>query len=317
MGLYWSPIHQALEQQIQSGDKLLLIISPFIKYGALDRLISADSLHDQVKVIVRWQPSDIINSVSDLSIYPQLESLGVPLYRHENIHLKLFVFESNIAFHASSNLTGRGFGYSDQGNVEIGCFIEMSDSDWSNIYTLIGQSRLVNESLYAQFEEFERNNKLPQASAAALDLGESDPEPFSTSSFPAVKSPEEFMTWYISGVDRNDPDAVRRFIHDIGLYSISSSLDEAELEENLRASFTTQPFVLGVVDLIREKGSIKFGGINDWIHSHCADVPLPYKWEIKDTTNTLYNWLAYFFEEITWDIPGARSQVVYWRSNVD
>lgn len=311
--IIWSPIHHAIEKRINTGDKLLLVISPFIKHGALDRLISTDSFTEQTKVIVRWQPSDLLNSVSDLSIYPLLNDLGVPLYRHENIHLKLYIFESNIAFHSSGNLTERGFGYSDQRNVEIGSFSDLSDTDWSNIYALIGQSRLMDDALYSQFEEYERDNKLAKAKTASLKLEDPEPQPFSTSSFPAVKSPEEFIRWYLFGVSRDDPEVVRRFIHDIDLYSIPSSLENAKLEEHLRTSFTTQPFVLGVVDFIRQQGSVRFGGINDWIHSNCADVPLPYKWEIKDTTNTLYNWLEYFFDEISWDVPGQRSQVVYWK----
>lgn len=41
------------------------------------------------------------------------------------------------------------------------------------------------------------------------------------------------------------------------------------------------------------------------------DVPLPYRWEIKDNTRIFYNWLAHFFDEITWDRPNY-SQVIYW-----
>jgi hypothetical protein len=55
--------------------------------------------------------------------------------------------------------------------------------------------------------------------------------------------------------------------------------------------------------------------VNDWIYQHCSDVPLPYKWEMKRNTNFLYNWLSYFYDEITWDIPGSHSQVIYWDKN--
>ena len=39
---------------------------------------------------------------------------------------------------------------------------------------------------------------------------------------------------------------------------------------------------------------------------HC-----PYRWEVKDNTRILYDWLAYFVAEVTWDVPGF-SQVIYW-----
>jgi len=315
--LIWSPIHDAIEQRIQLGDKLLLIISPFIKHGALDRLLVTDSFDEETKVIVRWQPFDILNAVSDLSIYHLLEARGVSLYRHEHIHLKLYVFDSNIAFHSSGNLTDRGLGYSKPGNVEIGCFIELNNEDWSSIYTLIGHSLLVNDAIYEQFVEFARNHKLPLAGSATLDLKIPGTEPFLTSSLPAVKTPQDLLAWSIAGVDRTDPEAVRRFIHDVQLYNIPTSLEESRLEDYLRQSFISQPFVMDIVAHIEEEGSVHFGGINNWIHAHCADVPLPYRWEIKETTNTLYNWLNYFIEEISWDIPGKHSQVIYWNKGSD
>lgn len=69
---------------------------------------------------------------------------------------------------------------------------------------------------------------------------------------------------------------------------------------------------MDLVEFIKEQKSARFGAVNDWIHSKCSDVPLPYRWEIKENTNILYNWLDYFFDEIRWDVPGVRSQVIYW-----
>ena len=72
---------------------------------------------------------------------------------------------------------------------------------------------------------------------------------------------------------------------------------------------------MAAVDYIKEKKSVRFGEMNDWITSNCIDNPTPYRWEIKPTTNKLYDWLSFFYEKIYWDIPGSHSQVIYWKNN--
>ena len=77
------------------------------------------------------------------------------------------------------------------------------------------------------------------------------------------------------------------------------------------AAFRATPFVSAFVAHLKSERSLHFGAVNAWIHQQCEDVPLPYRWEIKDNTRIFYNWLAHFFDEITWDRPNY-SQVIYW-----
>jgi hypothetical protein len=76
-------------------------------------------------------------------------------------------------------------------------------------------------------------------------------------------------------------------------------------------SFRRTPFVIEFLELLKTERNLRFGTVNDWIHRKCEDVPLPYRWEIKDNTRIFYNWLEYFFPEITWNRPNF-SQVIYW-----
>jgi hypothetical protein len=69
--------------------------------------------------------------------------------------------------------------------------------------------------------------------------------------------------------------------------------------------------VTDFVELLKVERSLRFGAVNDWIHKKCEDVPLPYRWEIKDNTRIFYDWLAHYFPNITWDRPNY-SQVIYW-----
>jgi hypothetical protein len=312
--LVWNPVSRAVEKQIQSGDKLLLVISPFIKQGALESILSNGCLSADAKVIVRWRPEDICSQVSDVDIYPVLTDQRIPLYRNDQIHLKLYVFESNLAFHTSGNLTNRGFGYSDRQNVEVGGFVHLRPEDWARIYWLIESSTLVDDELFAIFQAYASSCPTLSNPVPSLKIPEDTKKPYSIYSLPASEQPELICSYYESGwCNADDPETERRIIHDLGLYKMPLGLNGQKFMELLSTSFCAHPFIQDLVAFIQEKKTLRFGTVNNWIHNHCSDVPLPYRWELKENTRILYNWLDYFFEEICWDVPGARSQVISWR----
>ena len=83
--------------------------------------------------------------------------------------------------------------------------------------------------------------------------------------------------------------------------------------ERLGSAFLSTPFVVELVQLLKEEGSLSFGQVNDWIHSKCDDVPLPYRWDLKKNTHILYDWLSTFASEISWDRP-RHSQILRWKA---
>ena len=78
----WNPVCPAVKERIHSGDKLLLVIYPFIKQRTLESLLPNGCLSADAKVIVRWRPEDIRNHVTDVNIYPLLADEHVCLYRN-------------------------------------------------------------------------------------------------------------------------------------------------------------------------------------------------------------------------------------------
>lgn len=308
--LVWSPVSKVIEQRIAAGDELILLVVPFVKLDALNRLLSVSQHHPRLKVIVRWRSEDILAGASDLDVYPSLKKRGIPLYLNPDIHLKLYIFESNHAFNTSGNITMKGLGYSDSPNIEVGNVVPLVDVDWVNIYRLINDSRPVDDDLYGAYQRM----------AAAADgtfqvpkLPQFKERLYTIQSLPATGNPNTLLQFY-RHPDRSSlpPEEYRRAIHDLVTYRISPGLSADTFLSHLKAQFQATPFVIDFVSLIKGEKSLRFGAVNAWIHRKCEDVPLPYRWEINENTRILYNWLAYFFPEITWDIPGEHSQVIYW-----
>jgi len=311
--LVWTPTISYVANKIKENKQLRFIIAPFIKLDALNSLLDHCEDVSALKVIVRWDGSDIVNGVSDLEIYEELARLGVPLYRHPSIHLKILVFNQNWAFHTSGNITNKGLGLASKSNVEIGAQIRLTTKDWIELYKLLEDATRIDDQLYQiacryRDETSDATDPLPP-----LHLELDSQKEFSKLSLPAIQSPVELYKIYKDPeLYINEPDTYAAFVHDIVLYDIPLNLNSEDFYSTLGKNFKDHPFTKATSLFIRNEGSLRFGKLNSWITNLCSDKPVPYRWELKSSTNKLYDWLDYFYNEISWNIPGDHSQVIYW-----
>jgi len=314
--LVWTPTINYVSNKIQENKQLLFIIAPFIKLDALRSLLDQCEDVSALKVIVRWDGSDIINNVSDLEIYEELTRLGIPLYRHPSIHLKILVFNQNWAFHTSGNITKKGLGLTSKSNVEIGAQIRLTANDWIELYSLLEDAIHIDNRLYQVACNYRDNNSSTTDTTPPLILNSADNKTFSMLSLPAIQSPIDLYQIY-RNPERfiDESDTYPAYVHDIQLYDVALDLNSDEFYTRLRTNFTNHPFIQATSMFIRNEGSVRFGRVNSWLTEHCSDKPAPYRSDLKLTTNKLYDWLAYFYDEISWNIPGDHSQVIYWNDN--
>jgi hypothetical protein len=313
--LVWTPTYDYVAQKIRAEKKLLFVIAPFIKRHALQELLHQCEDHSELQVIVRWSASDIVSGVSDLEIYEDLKARNIPLYRHSSIHLKMLVFNQNWAFHTSGNITQKGLGIGENPNIEVGAQIRLEIKDWIEIQKLLAGATLIDEALYEVARQYREANKSKTDLLPPLRLEAKEDKAFSILSLPAIQSPEKlYQIHQEPEAFRDEADLYSSFVHDIALYNIGNNLNETHFLHQLSQNFKAQSFTEAVVHFIQEKQSVRFGEMNAWITDHCSDKPTPYRWELKVTTNKLYDWLAFFYDEISWEIPGAHSQVLYWSS---
>jgi len=312
--LNWNPLIENIKEELEKSNNPLLIIVPFIKTVPLEELLQRCN-YKELKLIVRWHPADIVNKVSDLSIYETTKRKNIPLYINNLIHLKLFIYDDNTAFHTSGNLTKKGIGLIKGQNIEVGCRVVLTNEDWKKIYEVISESFLVNDRIYNTYKKklkgklYIRERNIP-----SFNMNDLVPDKeFSLDSLPAIETPEKLFDIYQNlKIKNKSKELYRKAIHDIVLYDIPNNLTENEFFELLKKEFTSKKFTKKMVNLIKRHKSMRFGGVTNWIHSNCSDVPLPYRMEIKENTKILYNWLSYFYERIRWSIPSKHSQVLFW-----
>jgi hypothetical protein len=311
--IIWSPILSNLSKYLENGEGLTSIIAPFIKADALCQILDLP-ISEELSVIARWRPDEILRGVSDLAVYPILKERGFPLYINDTIHLKLLLFDSDRVFCSSANISSMGLGLRDPGNLEAGALATLKFDDFLHLKRLRDESRLVTDEVYEAYVKCIEGIELDLPKIPEVDLPNISDQKFLLSMLPATESPEKLWDLYSTlGIVPLGNDERHRVVHDLCTYKLPTGLSRNELDQRLGKGFRDNPFIREIVDLIKLKGSIRFGGVNDFIHRTCRDVPLPYRWEIKSTTAHLYNWLAYYYTEITWDRP-SYSQVAYWNS---
>jgi len=310
--MIWPPVGGALEERLRAGDRLTLIIAPFVKVDALRRLDDCGDGLRGSSIVARWREADLIAGVSDAEAFPFIRDRGGALYVHREIHLKLFVFESGSALSTSANVTGRGLGFVSPGNIEAGNWVDLGMTDWERIYALLEESRRVGETELQKALDYVQLNSRPQSPLPALDLFMASKE-MTIAALPAVSSPNRLIDLCLGAARAESPEEARMKIHDVVLYHLEACVTREQLLEQIADRFKNSPFVSAFVAFLRSRGQLRFGEANDWIYHNCEDVPLPYRWEIKSNTRVLYDWLAYFFQEIAWHRP-RHSQVISWRN---
>ena len=312
--LVWSPVHKILEQRIKAGSEILLIIVPFAKLEALKQLDWVRARSVKLQLVCRWTVQDLISGASDLEIFTYLRQKGCELYINPSIHLKLYIFDDNVAFSTSGNLTLRGLGYSSEANIEVGNMVGLNASDWASIYNIIEKSRRVDEALYKRLGAYVESHPDVRQDDDPIDLFDA-PKTYTASSLPGTETPQALAEYYFAPSHESySSDAIRRAVHDLVTFGISPGLGDLDFDMQLGNAFKANPFVVDFLSFLRTHGNLRFGAVNDWIHRKCEDVPLPYRWELKEHTRIFYNWLAYYFSpKVTWNVP-RHSQVIYWQS---
>jgi hypothetical protein len=313
--LVWTPTYEYVAQRIREKKKLQFIIAPFIKREALKQILDQCEDTSQLKVIVRWDKTDIVNQVSDLEIYKDLKNQGIPLYRHSSIHLKMLIFDQNWAFHTSGNITKKGLGLVSNPNIEVGAQIRLKVNDWIQIQKLLKSSICIDEERYEIFVKYKADNETKSDPLPPLQIDLDSEKEFSRLSLPAIQSPTLLYEIYQNPDKfKDEEDLYAAFVHDLVLYDVSNGISREVFFQQLGKNFKTHLFVQKIVGLIKREGSARFGEVNGWITECCSDNPTPYRWELKENTNYLYDWLAYYFDEIHWNRPN-HTQVIYWDSD--
>ena len=312
--LVWQPIIDEIRRNAANGNLLSCCVSAFASLEGVQKLMEC-YCGQSFYFVTRWRVSELAMGVSDIEIYPLLRKHNIPLYISYRLHSKLYRFQDGSVLCGSGNATGNGLGLARECNIETGCIAEGLDvGDEIEFKKLTNNSLRVTDEIYHRFakavEEYEVVNA-PTADDLEIYEANFQSKEFLLSDLPATKCPIEFLAILKRITCWSDLDSLA--VADCITFQLSP-MKEDNIGERLSSQFKESPFVRAIVEEIRVQGTMSFGAVTAFVHDRCRDVPVPFRTDVKERVNTLYNWLCYFFDDLSWDVPGARSQVI--RSNL-
>ncbi len=310
MQVIWQPTVDSLAKQADLYGDICMLISPYCKAHKLEQLLDTISHKSELPVIVRFTAQEIANGSTDIEVYKTLINRGHKLYSHPNIHLKLYLMGQNRAFLSSANLTERGLGETANRNVEVGTMVQLTVYDWLQVRKIISESQLVTEETYNLLESARDNKADIQAILDNLHQNNG----YYFDDLPALENVDDFIKVFKSmNLSSNLADFPPEYISDylsLGAENFSSS---SALLDQISESFLEQKYIQNLLQLLQERTTLNFGSVTAWYHENMLDRPMPYRADIKKRINNLYNWLSELHPNVSWDIPGARSQILRWK----
>lgn len=97
----------------------LMLVAPFIKEGALARLLAVVPSDVEVSCVTRWRPDEVAAGVSDLEVFELVRARGnARLFLQPHLHAKYYR-SGDLALLGSANLTGRALGWTEPSNLEL------------------------------------------------------------------------------------------------------------------------------------------------------------------------------------------------------
>ena len=131
----------------------LKVFSGFIKSGAIHWL--KEHVNDSVEVTLvgRFSASDLIKEASDLEVYKICKEQGWKVGILNNLHSKVFIFDSEHLMLGSANLTMRGLSLQGYGNLELGTKLVPSDEDLKRIESMQEDVVWIDDDLYEAMQK--------------------------------------------------------------------------------------------------------------------------------------------------------------------
>jgi hypothetical protein len=176
MSIRHSDIGEALTELTGSSTRELVLVAPFVKAHALQRLLEPVTDSVAVTLVTRWRIDEIAAGVSDVHAYDVVCSRSGRVWLVDSLHAKYFRADRRILV-GSANITGAALGWSSHSNLElVARCVAGSDSE-SFEQSLLRNALLVDDRLAQTFSELQAELRVSESqdvAAAAVAPGDRD-----------------------------------------------------------------------------------------------------------------------------------------------
>ena len=278
------------------------IISAYLKRNAIEKLMDGLDQTNKVKIMVRWQPNDILSGASDFESYEFAKEHGWHFYARQDLHAKAYRFGSDSIFMGSPNLTNRGFSlFSDEGNAEIIVKVEANNENINELSSLFNRAVLITDKLFYDVKSYlEGKSKVTFTSSEDSNWPITKAEmSFPPGDYSRLLVSECFMSncsWIHKDSFPSD-NISPNIAHDFSLLGVTAELPpldcrEIEFAEAIKRTKIFRWLESSLYKL--QDREMYFGQASALLHDALLDDPRPYRSEVKDLLANLFAWIGTF-----------------------
>ena len=294
------------------NSETITLFSAYIRTEQLKKINQSKNIK---QIVVRWEVSDICFGASDLDLYDYCRENNIKLFRNTKIHLKAFWNNNRSVLFGSANVTKRGVG--EGGNFELnGTQHDLSAKDIKYFNEILDESVYVTDELFNEIKKKVDENKDKIVRIPDVVHQKTETDSFLLSQLPMSLNVSELYNTYVNSDSLSDED-LNCLIHDIVLYKAFNNLTEEIFYSTLKKNFNSHPFIVKLKEIIKSdaRKSLSYGSVVRWIQENTTTVPTPRSWELKQEqiVNILYEWICFFDDDFKVEIPGKRSQVIFYK----
>ncbi|WP_285184535.1 phospholipase D family protein [Rhodococcus sp. MEB041] len=276
---------------MSQAESQLILVSPFVKLGALTRILRNIKPTVSVSLTTRWRIDEFIAGISDLEAFTLMQSLpNAQLFLVQNLHAKLYLNES-VGLIGSANITHAGLNGPDSGNLEILHDVNRTDTGVDEVVKKIDQSKtLATHKMYLEMLAVLRCSLDPPP----LEQAESG-----RSWFPLTRDPSMlWLTLHSGVVDSVRSDELKRAELDATALGVPYTQDRAIFEKRVALALTLNDSVTALRQFLRKDRY--FGELREWVGTRARADRNP-----TMATQCLIRWLIYFLPDTyTYRRPG-------------
>ena len=267
----------------------VIIVAPFMRTAALDRLFAHVPDGTQTRVVTRWRLADLLAGVADLGVYDAAVAKGAHLYLRYDLHAKLFVADDRCLV-GSANVTDTALGWRSPENLELLVTVLRSEPEVvrfeKQLFKGAVRATVALRDRLAAFLDSHRALQLPGLDLASEAMGQMEPH-----WIPRIRNPEELFAVYNGSTDvgRAALQAMREDLRQMG---IVPGMDEPLFREWIAAAISQTPLIQSVVRHIEEKGEVTESDITAFLREFDLDSQVNRPREVLEN---LERWLTCFF----------------------
>lgn len=278
----------------RNATKEVFFAAPFIKYGALKKLLeSIPTDLERITIVTRWNAQEIVVGASDLEVFDLVGKFqNTTLLLHPCLHAKLYRSDKNCLV-GSANITSKALGWAWLPNIEV--LVEM-DASYDAIESvenlLLYESIVATEAVY-QAMRFEVNQLKNTKSEQEITTSKVD-ENFTW--LPVCSNPSYLYQIYSNNKVSSLLDSVVQAGQiDLQVLQLPRGMTEREFNR----------FVATILSQLSITHEVNFESQADSLTTDCAvQIVKKYSQKLKSINyaDDIYwqvfkNWLVYFFPD--------------------